>query len=94
MNMAIYPGPNDVLVKKIEKETFGIIVSDEEKEKSGVSQLVKYGNKVKMFKGFDFDMIKKVRVIHSMYDGLPVKHEGVEYLILRDSEVRGILEEI
>ena len=94
--MTIKPLADRVVVKSVEAEETtksGIILAGSAKEKPQIAEVVAVGpggivdgNEVKMY--------LKVgdRVITSQYAGNPVKIDGVEYSILRQSDVLAIVE--
>ena len=94
--MTIKPLADRVVVKSVEAEETtksGIILAGSAKEKPQVAEIIAVGpggiidgNEVKMYvKGGD-------KVITSQYAGNPVKIDGVEYSIVRQSDILAIVE--
>lgn len=93
----IKPLGDRVLVKMVEAETTtksGIILNTGSKEKPQIAEVVAVGPGG-MIDGEKIEMQVKVgdRVITGKYSGTEVKYEGVEYLIVRQSDVLAIVEE-
>ena len=93
----IKPLGDRVLVKMVEAETTtksGIILNTGTKEKPQIAEVVAVGPGG-MIDGEKIEMQVKVgdRVITGKYSGTEVKYEGVEYLIVRQSDVLAIVEE-
>ena len=72
----------------------GIILNTGSKEKPQIAEVVAVGPGG-MIDGEKIEMQVKVgdRVITGKYSGTEVKYEGVEYLIVRQSDVLAIVEE-
>ena len=88
----IKPLADRVLIKMIESEETtksGIILSSGSKEKPQVAKVIAVGpgtEKIKMY-------IKEGdKVIINKYSGTEVKYEGVEYLIVKQSDILAIVE--
>ena len=93
----IKPLGDRVLVKMVEAETTtksGIILNTGSKEKPQIAEVVAVGPGG-MIDGEKIEMQVKVgdKVITGKYSGTEVKYEGVEYLIVRQSDVLAIVEE-
>jgi len=81
------------LVEAEEKTASGIIVPDSAKEKpqegkviaAGTGRVLENGQRV------DLEVKEGDKIIFSKYSGTEVKHEGNEYLILRESDVLAII---
>ncbi len=94
--MTIKPLADRVVVKSVEAEETtksGIILAGSAKEKPQIAEVVAVGpgglvdgNEVKMY------LQVGDKVITSQYAGNPVKIDGVEYSILRQSDVLAIVE--
>ena len=93
----IKPLGSRVLIKMKEgeeKTKSGIILNTGSKEKPQIAEVVAVGPGG-MIDGEKIEMQVKVgdRVITGKYSGTEVKYEGVEYLIVRQSDVLAIVEE-
>ncbi len=94
--MTIKPLADRVVVKTVEAEETtksGIILAGSAKEKPQVAEIVAVGpggiidgNEVKMYVNVGD------KVITSQYAGNPVKIDGVEYSIVRQSDILAIVE--
>ena len=85
------PNEDRVLVEPAEAETktaSGIIIPDTAKEKPLQGEVVAVGNGTK-----EEEMILKVgdTVLYGKYSGTEIEHEGVKYLMMRQSDVLAIL---
>ncbi len=92
----IKPLGDRVLVKMIEAETTtksGIILNAGAKEKPQIAEVVAVGPG-EIIDGEKVKMQVKVgdKVITGKYSGTEIKYEGVEYLIVRQSDVLAIVE--
>lgn len=92
----IKPLGDRVLVKMVEAETTtksGIILNTGSQEKPQIAEVVAVGPGG-MIDGEKIEMQVKVgdRVITGKYSGTEVKYEGIEYLIVRQSDVLAIVE--
>ena len=85
-----------LIVKPKEKETTtasGIIIPDTSKEKPVMGEVVAVGSgEVIDGKRVPLDVKVGDTVMYSKYAGNEIKYEGVEYLILKQSEVLVIVE--
>ncbi len=85
-----------LIVKPKEKETTtasGIIIPDTSKEKPVMGEVVAVGSgEVIDGKRIPLDVKVGDTVMYSKYAGNEIKYEGVEYLILKQSEVLVIVE--
>ena len=96
MHMKLYPLQDRVVVKLVEAEETtksGIILTGAAKEKPQVAEVVAVGpgipegdNKVVM------EVKVGDKVITSKYSGTEVKCDGVEYSIVRQSDILAIVE--
>lgn len=97
-NMAtIKPLGNRVLVKRLEAESMssgGIVLPDSAQEKPQEAEVVSLGTGGKDDNGNDIKFDVKVgdKVLISKYGGTDVKIDGVEMLILSQSDILGVLE--
>ena len=95
--MSLRPLSDRILVQRMEEDTKtkgGIIIPDTAKEKPVEGKVVATG-KGRM--GEDGKLLKmdvKVgdRILFSKYGGTDVKIDGIDYLILRQDDVLGIIE--
>lgn len=92
----IKPLGDRVLVKMVEAETTtksGIILNTGSQEKPQIAEVVAVGPG-EIIDGEKVEMQVKVgdKVITGKYSGTEVKYEGVEYLIVRQSDVLAIVE--
>ena len=98
--MSIRPLYDRILVKRIEeKETVqgGIIIPDTAKEKpqEGVVIAVGQGKRMEDGKLVPLDVKVGDRVLFGKYSGseVPIKLEGEEFLIIREDEILGVIED-
>lgn len=94
--MTLKPLADRVVVKLVEAEEktkSGLILSAAAQEKPQVAEVVAVGPGG-MVDGKEVNMIVKVgdRVITSKYSGTEVKCDGVEYNIVRQSDILAIVE--
>ena len=94
--MTIKPLLDRVVLKTVEAEETtksGIILTASAKEKPEVSEVVAVGPGGKV-DGNDVEMYVKVgdKVITAKYSGTEVKVDGVEYSIVRQSDILAIVE--
>jgi chaperonin GroES len=95
--MKIRPLYDRIIVRRIaeeEKTKGGIIIPDTAKDKPTEGEVVAAG-KGKMTedgKVIPMDVKKGDRILFSKYGGNEVKIDGVEYLIMREEDVLGIIE--
>ena len=94
--MTIKPLADRVVVKTVEAEektTSGIILTPSAQEKPQIVEVVAVGPGG-MVDGKEIAMTVKVgdRVITSKYTGTEVKCDGVEYTIVRQSDILAIVE--
>lgn len=96
--MNIRPLQDRILVKRVEEEeksAGGIIIPDTAKEKPMEGKVIAVG-KGKVTEDREIrplDVKKGDRVLFSKYAGTEVKIEGEEYLIMREDDVLGVIEE-
>lgn len=93
----IKPLGNRVLVKRLEAESMsagGIVLPDSAQEKPQEAEIVSLGTGGKDDNGNDIQFDVKVgdKVLISKYGGTDVKIDGVEMLILSQSDILGVLE--
>jgi chaperonin GroES len=95
--MKIRPLQDRILVKRVEEEKTtkgGIIIPDTAKEKPIEGKVVSVGSGRVGDDGkkIPLEVKKGDRVLFGKYGGTEVKIEGVEYLIMREDDVLGIIE--
>jgi chaperonin GroES len=95
--MNLRPLHDRILVKRIEEaETVrgGIIIPDSAREKPQQAEVAAVGNGKLLENGerVALDVKPGDRVLFGKYGGSEVKIEGVEYLILREDEILGVIE--
>jgi len=93
----IKPLQDRVLVKRIEAEektASGIIIPDTAKEKPQEGEVIAVGPGKVLDNGTKVELTVKVgdKVLFSKYAGTDVKIDGVEYLIMREDDILGIIE--
>ncbi len=96
--MKIRPLNDRILVKRLEEEEKtkgGIIIPDTAKEKPAEGEVVAVGPGRLNDKGDRIEPAVKVgdRVLFSKYGGTDVKLEGEDYLILREDDILGVVEQ-
>jgi len=95
--MKIRPLHDRILVKRVEEETKtkgGIIIPDSAKEKPFEGEVISVGKgrKTEDGKVVVLDVKAGDRVLFSKYAGSDIKIDDVEYLIMREEDVLGIIE--
>jgi chaperonin GroES len=96
--MNVRPLADRILVRRIEeKETVrgGIIIPDTAKEKPQEGEVVAVGpgRKTEEGKLIPLDVKKGDRILMGKYSGTDVKIDNIEYVILREDDVLGVLNE-
>ncbi len=97
--MDIRPLHDHVLVKRIEEaETVsgsGIIIPDTAKEKPQQGEVIAVGNGKLLSNGERsvIDVTPGMRILFTKYAGSDIKSAGEEYLVLREDEILGVLEQ-
>ena len=97
MAMKFRPLHDRVVVKRVEEEgktKGGIIIPDTAKEKPMEGEIVAVGPGARDEKGtlVPLDVKKGDRILFGKWSGTEVKLDGVEYLIMKESDIMGILE--
>jgi len=92
MAMNLKPLADRVVVKPLTKEEItkgGILIPDTAKEKPQEGEIVAVGpgKMGEDGKRIEMEVKKGDRVIYAKYAGLEWKHDGEEYLILRESDI-------
>jgi len=96
--MKIRPLSDRILIERVEEENKtkgGIIIPDTAKEKpmQGKVIAVGKGKVTENGKVIAPDVNKGARILFSKYAGTEVKIDGKEYLIMREDDILGIIEE-
>jgi len=94
--MKFRPHHDRVLVERVEQETKtagGIIIPDTAKEKpmQGKVKAVGSGNRDETGKLVPLDVKAGDSVLFGKYSGTEVKIDGTEYLIMRESDILGVM---
>ena len=90
----ITPLGDRVLVSPVEDEEQvkgGIIIPDSAKEKPTTAEVLALGNGKKDGETHEFSVKVGDQVIISKYGGTQVKYDDVEYTILREDDILGII---
>jgi chaperonin GroES len=95
--MKVKPLHDRILIKRVEeKETIkgGIIIPDTAKEKPQEGEVIAVGGGKKTEEGkvIPLDVKAGDRILFGKYSGTEIKIDDVEYLIIREDEVLGIIE--
>jgi len=95
--MKFRPLHDRVVVKRLaeeEKTKGGIIIPDTAKEKPMEGEIVAVGPGARDEKGalIALDVKAGDRILFGKWSGTEVKLDGVEYLIMKESDIMGILE--
>ena len=97
--MQFRPLHDRVVVKRVEEETKtrgGIIIPDTAKEKPMQGEVLAVGPGARNEKGeiVALDVKAGDRVLFGKWSGTEVKIDGEEYLIMKESDIMGILEDV
>jgi chaperonin GroES len=95
--MQFRPLHDRVLVKRIDEEqksAGGIIIPDTAKEKPMQGEIIAVGNGAKNDKGevTPLDVKAGDRILFGKWSGTEVKLDGEEYLIMKESDIMGVLD--
>lgn len=95
--MNLKPLGDRILVKRLEKEgekVGGIIIPDTAKEKpqEGTVEAVGPGKKNDKGEIVQMNLKKGDKILFGKYSGTEVKIDGVEYLIMNEDDVFGVVE--
>jgi len=95
--MKFRPLHDRVVVKRVaeeEKTKGGIIIPDTAKEKPMEGEIVAVGPGARDEKGalIALDVKAGDRILFGKWSGTEIKLDGVEYLIMKESDIMGILE--
>jgi chaperonin GroES len=96
--MKFRPLHDRVVVKRIdaeEKSAGGIIIPDTAKEKPSQGEIIAVGpgGRDEAGKLVPLDVKTGDRILFGKWSGTEVKIDGVEYLIMKENDIMGILEE-
>jgi len=96
--MKFRPLHDRVVVKRIdaeEKSSGGIIIPDTAKEKPQQGEVVAVGpgGRDENGKLIPIDLKPRDRVLFGKWSGTEVKIDGIEYLIMKESDIMGVLED-
>lgn len=70
----------------------GIVIPDTAKEAPAEGEVVRLGNgKIKDGKSHDFSVKVGDKVLYAKYAGDEIKIDGIEYKVMREEEILGIL---
>src|SRR5713226_2350518 len=97
--MNIRPLHDRIVVKRIEEEESkvgGLFIPDSAKEKPQQGEVVAIGNGKRGDDGklIPLDVQAGDRILFGKYSGSDIKLDGNEYLIMREDEVLGVLENV
>ena len=97
MAIQVRPLGDRVIVKalpKEEKTKGGVILPDSAKEKTQQGEVIAVGKGNSHENGTKVPMEVKVgdKVLYGKYSGTDIKLDGEEYLIVKESEILGIIE--
>ncbi|MFH0727157.1 MAG: co-chaperone GroES [Pseudomonadota bacterium] len=95
--MKLRPLHDRILVKRVEEETTtkgGIIIPDSAKEKPAEGKVVAVGNGKVGDDGKRIPLEIKTGdlILFGKYSGSEVKIDGMEYLIMREDDILGVIE--
>ncbi|HEY4375458.1 MAG TPA: co-chaperone GroES [Burkholderiales bacterium] len=94
--MKIRPLHDRVVIKRVENETktaSGIVIPDNAAEKPDQGEVIAVGAGKKADDGKLIAMDVKVgdKVLFGKYSGSTVKLDGVEYLVMREEDIMGVV---
>ena len=95
--MNLRPLQDRIIVKRIEEEAKtagGIFIPETAKEKPQQGEIVAVGNGKKTEDGkvIPVDLKAGDRVLFGKYAGTEIKLDGLEYLIMREDDILGVVE--
>jgi chaperonin GroES len=95
--MNIRPLHDRLIVKRFEEEERtkgGIIIPDNAKEKPQQGEVIAVGNGKVLEDGkkLPLEVKKGDRVLFGKYSGSEIKIDGVEYLMMREEDILGVIE--
>jgi chaperonin GroES len=94
--MKFRPLHDRVVVRRIEaeeKSTGGIIIPDTAKEKPSQGEVIAVGGRDEAGKLIPIDVKEGDRVLFGKWSGTEVKIDGQELLIMKESDIMGIIDE-
>jgi len=96
--MKLRPLHDRILVERLEEATTtkgGIIIPDSAKEKPAEGKVIAAGTGKRTDDGQIIPLEIKIgdRILFGKYSGTEVKIEGDEYLIMREDDILGVIEE-
>ncbi|PYT12170.1 MAG: co-chaperone GroES [Acidobacteria bacterium] len=97
--MNIRPLHDRIVVKRIEEEESkvgGLFIPDSAKEKPQQGEVVAIGNGKRNDEGklIPLDVKPGDRILFGKYSGSDIRLDGQEYLIMREDEVLGVLDNV
>jgi chaperonin GroES len=97
MSITLRPLGDRLLLKRLEEEQItpgGIVIPDAAKEKPSRGEVIAIGGGKPLDNGQIRPLAVKVgdRVLFGKYAGTEIKHEAIEYLIVREDDVIAVLE--
>jgi chaperonin GroES len=97
MPTKIRPLHDRIVVKRLEQETKskgGILIPEAAKEKPMEGEVIAVGNGKILEDGKvrPLDVKKGDKVLFGKYSGSEVKIDGIEYVIMREDDIMGIIE--
>jgi len=97
--MNIRPLHDRIVVKRIEEEeskVAGLFIPDSAKEKPQQGEVVAIGNGKRNDEGklIPLDVKPGDRILFGKYSGSDIRLDGQEYLIMREDEVLGVLDNV
>jgi chaperonin GroES len=95
--LKIRPLHDRVIVKRVEEEKLspgGIVIPDTASEKPVQGEVIAVGNGKLLENGEirPLDVKKGDRILFGKYSGNEVKVDGVEYLVMREDDIMGVIE--
>ena len=95
--MQVKPLQDRVLVKRLEEETKtagGIIIPDNQTEKPAQGEVLAVGEGYRLDNGSfaQLSVKKGDKILFGKYAGTDVKLDGEEYLIMKESDILGVLQ--
>ncbi|OQB06261.1 MAG: 10 kDa chaperonin 1 [bacterium ADurb.Bin212] len=91
----LQPLGDKVLIKPVsaeEKTKSGIYIPDTAKEEKAEGEVIVLGTgKQKDGKKYDFSVKKGDKVVYGKYSGDEIKIDGVEYKVMKEEDILGIL---
>ncbi|MBL6989201.1 MAG: co-chaperone GroES [Bacteriovoracaceae bacterium] len=95
--MQVRPLQDRVLVKRVDEETKttgGIIIPDSHKERPAQGEVVAVGSGRKRDDGstIALDVREGDKILFGKYAGTEVKLDGVEFLIMKEDDILGVLQ--